>query len=66
MKKRREKIATAILAGLATQIDCSKCKMAPGITGTHDQDYIDKALELTDMLIAKLDENNDDSPLQSF
>lgn len=66
MRERRERIATAILSGLSSQINCSKIKK--GIfTEASDQDYINKALELADMLIAELDKNNeDDGPLKSF
>jgi hypothetical protein len=71
-KERREKIATSILVGIATQVECSKWKVSQGLTkNVTDQDYIDKAVELAEMLISKLDELNNsedkenDGPLQS-
>lgn len=68
-KERIEKIATAILAGIATQVNCSKFKVSKGLTeNVSDQDCVDKAVELAEMLISKLDELNDkenDGPLLS-
>jgi hypothetical protein len=67
MRERREKIASIILSGLASQIDCSKAKEYKGITkNVSDEDYVDKAIELADILINKLDTKNDDGSLTSF